>query len=261
MLRLKIVFAHRAHARILAIDESAALPCPAWWRCSPPKTCRTIATGWSTPISPYSAMTSCASTAIASRSSSAKRKGRRRRRTRVARGVRGSSDRRRSARQSPVPRSRRRQVLMHQQIRRGDVARRLPAPASSSRAVHDAWQEHAYLQPDAGIAYYDRRSAGRGNRRTVAARRSHADRRDARLPEDRAGRHRYAKIGGAFGGREDMSVQSLVALATWVLKRPTAIRWSREESIIGHHKRHPYLHHGEVGRRSATARSPPSRRR
>jgi CO/xanthine dehydrogenase Mo-binding subunit len=26
-----------------------------------------------------------------------------------------------------------------------------------------------------------------------------------------------------------------------VLKRPTAIRWSREESIIGHHKRHPFF--------------------
>ena len=38
-----------------------------------------------------------------------------------------------------------------------------------------------------------------------------------------------------------MSVQALVALATWVLKRPTAIRWSREESIVGHHKRHPFF--------------------
>jgi CO/xanthine dehydrogenase Mo-binding subunit len=38
-----------------------------------------------------------------------------------------------------------------------------------------------------------------------------------------------------------MSVQCLVALATWVLKRPAAIRWSREESIIGHHKRHPFF--------------------
>ena len=65
---------------------------------------------------------------------------------------------------------------------------------------------------------------------------------------------RYAKIGGAFGGREDMSVQALVALATWMLKRPAAIRWSREESIIGHHKRHPFFI-PRSGARSATARS------
>ena len=56
----------------------------------------------------------------------------------------------------------------------------------------------------------------------------------------------YPAIGGAFGGREDMSVQIVLALATWRLSqrgifRPVKIIWSREESIIGHHKRHPYL--------------------
>ena len=50
---------------------------------------------------------------------------------------------------------------------------------------------------------------------------------------------RYAAIGGAFGGREDLSIQHLLALATWKLRRPTALVWSPEESIVGHHKRHP----------------------
>jgi CO/xanthine dehydrogenase Mo-binding subunit len=56
----------------------------------------------------------------------------------------------------------------------------------------------------------------------------------------------YSAIGGAFGGREDMSVQIVLALAAWRLsqrgiRRPVKIIWSREESIIGHHKRHPYF--------------------
>jgi CO/xanthine dehydrogenase Mo-binding subunit len=56
----------------------------------------------------------------------------------------------------------------------------------------------------------------------------------------------YPAIGGAFGGREDMSVQIVLALAAWRLSqrginRPVKIIWSREESIIGHHKRHPYV--------------------
>jgi len=50
---------------------------------------------------------------------------------------------------------------------------------------------------------------------------------------------RYAAIGGAFGGREDLSIQHLLALATWKLRRPTAMIWSREESMTAHHKRHP----------------------
>ena len=49
----------------------------------------------------------------------------------------------------------------------------------------------------------------------------------------------YPAIGGAFGGREDMSVQIVLALAVQKLQRPVKIIWSREESIIGHHKRHP----------------------
>jgi CO/xanthine dehydrogenase Mo-binding subunit len=56
----------------------------------------------------------------------------------------------------------------------------------------------------------------------------------------------YPAIGGAFGGREDMSVQIVLALAAWRLHqrgihRPVKIVWSREESIIGHHKRHPMI--------------------
>jgi CO/xanthine dehydrogenase Mo-binding subunit len=50
---------------------------------------------------------------------------------------------------------------------------------------------------------------------------------------------RYAAIGGAFGGREDLSLQHLLALSAWTLKRPVALVWSREESMIAHHKRHP----------------------
>ena len=55
---------------------------------------------------------------------------------------------------------------------------------------------------------------------------------------------RYNAIGGAFGGREDLSMQHVLALAAWHLRdrfpgRKVALQWSREESIIGHHKRHP----------------------
>jgi CO/xanthine dehydrogenase Mo-binding subunit len=55
----------------------------------------------------------------------------------------------------------------------------------------------------------------------------------------------YPAVGGAFGGREDMSVQIVLALAAWLLdqrgnRRPVKIIWNREESIIGHHKRHPF---------------------
>jgi len=106
-------------------------------------------------------------------------------------------------------------------------------------------QEHAYLQPEAGIAYMDDQ-----DRITVkvAGQWTHEDQEQIAhslgLDEDQI-RVVYPAIGGAFGGREDMSVQIVLALAVWRLhqrgvNRPVKIVWSREESIIGHHKRHAY---------------------
>ncbi len=107
-------------------------------------------------------------------------------------------------------------------------------------------QEHAYLQPEAGLGYIDV-----DDRVTVvvAGQWTHEDREQIahalNLPEERV-RVIYPAIGGAFGGREDMSVQIILALAAFKLNamgnpRPVKIIWSREESIIGHHKRHPYF--------------------
>ncbi len=102
------------------------------------------------------------------------------------------------------------------------------------------WQEHAFLQPEAGVAYVD--EAGRVVIET-AGQWLHEDRKQIAqmlgLPEEQVV-VRYAAIGGAFGGREDLSVQHLLALAAWKLQRRVGIVWSREESIIAHHKRHPF---------------------
>jgi CO/xanthine dehydrogenase Mo-binding subunit len=131
-------------------------------------------------------------------------------------------------------------LLQHVPIRKGDAARALAeADIVLDGEFHTSWQEHAFLQPEAGIAYLD--DEGRVVVET-AGQWLHEDRRQiARIlhvPEEQVV-VRYAAIGGAFGGREDLSIQHLLALATWKLKRPTALVWSREESILGHHKRHP----------------------
>jgi CO/xanthine dehydrogenase Mo-binding subunit len=131
-------------------------------------------------------------------------------------------------------------VLLHQKVRKGDVeAAFAAADIVLSGTFTTSWQEHAYLQPDAGIAYYD----GATLVVETAGQWLHEDLRQIaamlQLEED-AVAIRYAKIGGAFGGREDLSVQPLLALAAWYTKRPVALVWNREESIVGHHKRHPF---------------------
>ena len=138
-------------------------------------------------------------------------------------------------------------VFCHYRIRKGDTQ---AAFAQADVVVEGEYrtpaQEHAYLQPEAGLSYID--EEGRVTV-IVAGQWTHEDQEQIAhslgLPLNQV-RVIYPAIGGAFGGREDMSVQIVLALAVWRLAqrgihRPIKIIWSREESIIGHHKRHPYL--------------------
>jgi CO/xanthine dehydrogenase Mo-binding subunit len=131
-------------------------------------------------------------------------------------------------------------VLLHQKIRKGDVEAAFDsADVILAGRFTTGWQEHAYLQPDAGISYWE----GEKLVLETAGQWLHEDRRQIAKMFEMPEEHvvvRYAKIGGAFGGREDLSLPPLVALAAWKLKTPVAMVWNREESIIGHHKRHPF---------------------
>ncbi len=129
-------------------------------------------------------------------------------------------------------------------IRKGDME----AGWAAADIVIDAryrvpMQEHAYLQPEAGTSYID--DDGRITVE-VAGQWTHEDQAQVAhalmLDPDQI-RIIYPAIGGAFGGREDMSIQIVLALAAQKLAgmgiyRPIHTIWTREESIIGHHKRH-----------------------
>lgn len=131
-------------------------------------------------------------------------------------------------------------------IRKGDVEKAFEESDVIVEGVYQTpAQEHAYLQPEAGLGYID--EEGRVTV-IVGGQWTHEDQEQIAhalaLPLEQV-RVIYPAIGGAFGGREDMSVQIVLALAAWRLHqrgidRPVKIIWSREESIIGHHKRHPY---------------------
>jgi CO/xanthine dehydrogenase Mo-binding subunit len=129
-------------------------------------------------------------------------------------------------------------ILHRIRIRKGDVdaaLSRAPVVVEGSYAL--PMQEHAYLQPEAGLAYMD------GDVVVVetAGQWAHHDQRQIAaglgLPLERV-RVVYGPTGGAFGGREDISVQLALALAAWKTGRPVKIVWTREESIRGHCKRH-----------------------
>ena len=254
MLHLKVVFAHRAHARILHIDAAAArahpgvvavltaadVPYNAFGLIDhdQPVLCDTTVRFHGDKVALVIAESAAAAAAAA-------------RLVQVAYQDLPAVTDARAALADGAPlvhAGRGTNLLCMIPIRKGNVAAGFAAAdVVLEETFTTSWQEHAYLQPEAGVATIDDR--GRVVIET-AGQWLHEDRKQIaailQLPEDQVV-VRYAAIGGAFGGREDLSVQALLALAAWKLKRPVAIVWSREESIIGHHKRHPVTIHTKWG--------------
>jgi len=136
-------------------------------------------------------------------------------------------------------------TLKHIRIRKGDVE----AGFAQADVIVEGYYitphvEHAYLQPEAGLGYIDEQG-----RVTVicAAQWPHDDIHQIahilNLPEEQV--HEIVPaVGGAFGGREDMYIQHLLALCAYVVRRPVKMVFSREESVCRTGKRHPfYLRH------------------
>lgn len=133
-------------------------------------------------------------------------------------------------------------IMYHFKIRKGDLEegfRNSQVIVENTYSTHMV--EHAFLQPESGLAFIDEDGK---LAIIVATQYPHYDREEIAsalgLPEDKV-RVINANIGGAFGGREDISLQIHLALAAQVLKRPVKTIYSREESFIGHCKRHPVI--------------------
>jgi CO/xanthine dehydrogenase Mo-binding subunit len=135
-------------------------------------------------------------------------------------------------------------AYVHLRVRKGDVEAGWAAADVVVEGTYEVpYQEHAYLQPEAAISYIDeqgRVTVEIAGQWTVEDQEqiAHA----LALPMEQV-RVIYPHVGGAFGGREDMSMQIVLAAATQKLakrgiSRPIRCQWSREESIVGHHKRH-----------------------
>lgn len=139
-------------------------------------------------------------------------------------------------------------VCVHDRIRKGDIEAGFKQADVIIESDYELpVQEHAYMEPEAGVGYIDEEG-----RITImcAGQWVHEDQAQIAhalgLPKEKI-RVIYPAIGGAFGGREDMSIQIILALATWKTRKPVKIVWSRRESIIGHGKRHAMSAHARWG--------------
>ncbi len=131
-------------------------------------------------------------------------------------------------------------VLFRRAVKRGDPE---AAFAAARHVVESEYEtpciEHCQLEPDAGYGFMDDDGA---LAIVVSTQNPHYDRGDVAallaLPEEKV-RIIQAVTGGGFGSRLDITVQALIAVALYHLKRPVALRYSREETFLATGKRHP----------------------
>ncbi|MGV9555696.1 xanthine dehydrogenase family protein molybdopterin-binding subunit [Streptomyces sp. NPDC003522] len=131
-------------------------------------------------------------------------------------------------------------VLHRQPVVRGDAA---AAAARADVIVRGEYtfgmQDQAFLGPESGLAVPEEDG---GVHLYIATQWLHSDLRQMApvlgLPEDKV-RMTLAGVGGAFGGREDLSMQIHACLLALRTGRPVKIVYNRFESFFGHVHRHP----------------------
>ncbi len=139
-------------------------------------------------------------------------------------------------------------LVRHVKIRHGDlVAARELAEVVVSGDYEVGMQDQAFLGPESGLAIP---SEDGGVELYVSSQWLHKDLEQLApclgLPPDKV-RLTLAGVGGAFGGREDLSVQAHACMLALRLGRPVRMVYSREESFFGHVHRHPARMHFEHG--------------
>ncbi|NBG89053.1 xanthine dehydrogenase family protein molybdopterin-binding subunit [Isachenkonia alkalipeptolytica] len=135
-------------------------------------------------------------------------------------------------------------TIFHFKIRRGDVEK---AFEEAAVIVEDTYYtgavDHAFLQPEAGVSYVEED----GTVTVIAATQyPHFDRMDiagALGMEEEQVRIINPAVGGAFGGREDLTLQIHLAVAAKKFHRPVKMVYDRKESFLAHCKRHPIIMH------------------
>ncbi|HWC45266.1 MAG TPA: molybdopterin cofactor-binding domain-containing protein, partial [Casimicrobiaceae bacterium] len=136
-------------------------------------------------------------------------------------------------------------VVRHMVIRHGDPD--ATGDVTVSGVYEVGIQDQAFLGPESGLAVPDGEG---GVDLYIATQWLHVDRDQVAeslgLPPEKV-RLTLGGVGGAFGGREDLSMQVHACMLALHCDRPVKMMYGREESFFGHIHRHParmrYEHH------------------
>jgi CO/xanthine dehydrogenase Mo-binding subunit len=140
-------------------------------------------------------------------------------------------------------------IVCRYQVRKGDVAQGFAAADMVlEKTFRTQFIEHAYLEPEAGLAWVDDDQVVHIRVSTQVIEHYRGIARVLGVAENRV-RVFGTMVGGGFGGKEDITVESYLALLAQKTGKPVKMVNSREESFIGHSKRHPFIMRYKLGAR------------
>ena len=131
-------------------------------------------------------------------------------------------------------------IVAEHKIKKGDVeAGFAAADYIVENTFKTPFQEHAFLEPEVGLAWVDENEVVNIRVSTQVIEHFRTIAEAIGVPHNKV-RILGALCGGGFGGKEDLTVEVYLALLAKRTGRPVRLEYSREDSFVGHGKRHPF---------------------
>ena len=132
-------------------------------------------------------------------------------------------------------------IVARWKIRKGDSNKGMEA---ADVIVENTYRvpfiDHAYLEPEAGVAWIDDQDVINIRVATQVVEHFRNIARAVGVPQNKL--HIIGTlIGGGFGGKEDVTVEIFLALLVKATRKAVRLVYTRDESILAHSKRHPFI--------------------
>ncbi|MDP6086629.1 MAG: xanthine dehydrogenase family protein molybdopterin-binding subunit [Nitrospinota bacterium] len=138
-------------------------------------------------------------------------------------------------------------LLCRWAIRKGDIAAGFDrADVVVENTYRTQFVDHAYLETETGVAWVDENQVINIRVGTQVLEHYRDVARALKLPDSKV-RILCPSLGGGFGGKEDVTVEVFLGILAWKTGRPVRLEYKREESILAHAKRHPFVMRCKTG--------------
>ncbi|MDH3919724.1 MAG: molybdopterin-dependent oxidoreductase, partial [Rhodospirillales bacterium] len=132
-------------------------------------------------------------------------------------------------------------VVGEHKVRKGDIEKGF---AEADEIIENTFRtqfiEHAFLEPEVGLAWIDENDVINIRVATQVIEHFRPIAEAVGVPHNKV-RILGALVGGGFGGKEDVTVEIYLALLAQATGRPVRLAYTREDSMFGHGKRHPFV--------------------